>query len=133
MTAETTAAPTFGDTTKARLRALIAAKGFTLTGLARAMNRSHTWILRKLDPATKEPRPLELGDVDAILAFLGEPATVLQAPVYRPGDRELLELLAAGPVSEAQAETTIRGVAAIARRLVDQGIVTFTDSMIALA
>lgn len=130
---ETETAPTFGDTTRARLRALIAAKGYSLTGLARAMNRSHTWILRKLDPATKEPRPLELGDVDGILAFLGEPAHVLQSPVLRPGDRELLALLESGPVSEAQAETVIRGVAVIARRLQDQGIVTFADSMIALA
>ena len=118
-----TPAPSFAALIKARLRALIDARSYSLTGLARAMGRSHTWILRKLDPATREPRPLELGDVDAILSFLGEPPAVILAPVYRPGDRELLALLGSGPVKLAEAEATIRGAEGIAQRLQDQGLV----------
>lgn len=126
-------APTFGNITRARLRALIAARGYSLTGLARKMKRSHTWILRKLSPDTKEPRPLDMGDVDAILAFLGEPATVLQDAVYRPGDRELLGLLKDGPVTMGQAEATIRGAAEIAARLEDQALVRVEAETITLA
>lgn len=133
MQPQTTDAPTFGALTRARLRALIAAKGYTLTGLARKMDRSHTWILRKLSPDTKEPRPLDMGDVDAILKFLGEPATVLQEAVYRPGDRELLGLLKDGPVTLDQAEATIRGAAEIAARLEDQALVRVEDETIVLA
>lgn len=57
--------------TRGRLSKLIGSKGFTLTGLARAMGKSHTWILRKLDPDQPNPRPCTLEDVAAILSFLG--------------------------------------------------------------
>jgi len=58
------------ELTRRRLAALIASKGFTLTGLARAMDRSHTWMLRKLDPEQESPRPCTVGDVSEVLAFL---------------------------------------------------------------
>jgi len=64
------AAATVDELTRTRLAKLIAAKGFTLTGLARAMNRSHTWILRKLDPDQPAPRPCTVQDVSTILDFL---------------------------------------------------------------
>lgn len=61
---------TVDELTRSRLEALISARGYTLTGLARAMGRSHTWILRKLDPAQANPRPCTVGDVAEILTFL---------------------------------------------------------------
>lgn len=59
---------------RAKLAALVDASSYTLTGLARAMGRSHTWALRKLDPEAAEPRPCTLADAVEILTFLELPA-----------------------------------------------------------
>lgn len=61
---------TVDERTRARLAALIQAKGYTLTGIARAMGKSHTWLLRKLDPEQGTIRPCTLEDVAEVLAFL---------------------------------------------------------------
>ena len=66
--------------TREALAALIAAKGYSLTGLARAMKRSHTWLLRKLDPDQASPRPTTLGDVAEVLSFLELEASALELP-----------------------------------------------------
>ncbi len=69
---------TFDAQLQVRLRALIEGKGYSLSGLARAMKRSHTWALRKLDPGSSDPRPLLTSDVDEILTFLELPPSALE-------------------------------------------------------
>lgn len=59
------------ETILSRLALLIEARGYSLTGLARAMGRSHTWVLRKLDPAHPSARACTLVDVVEILDALG--------------------------------------------------------------
>jgi hypothetical protein len=61
---------TVDELTRKRLASLITVKGYTLTGIARAMGKSHTWLLRKLDPTQGTIRPCTLEDVGEVLAFL---------------------------------------------------------------
>lgn len=115
---------------RARLAALIELNGHSLTGLARAMDRSHTWLLRKLDTDTAEPRPLTVEDMDAVLGFLGAPPAALLAPVLLPGDRELLGYVgSSGSVTYGGGVTAVdvaavfaQGPAALAR-MAAQGLV----------
>lgn len=62
---------TVDDYVKTALATLITRKGHSLTGLARSMRRSHTWLLRKLAPNQGSPRSTTLGDVADVLAHLG--------------------------------------------------------------
>lgn len=61
---------TVDELTRKRLAALIAARGYTITGVARAMGKSHTWLLRKIDPDQGTIRTCTLDDVAEVLAFL---------------------------------------------------------------
>lgn len=69
----------------ASIRAHMAARGMSATGLARAMKRSHTWILRKLDLEHPEARGLTTADLAAIATHLGiTAAELLTAPAPAP-------------------------------------------------
>lgn len=62
---------TVSDAVRVGLERLIMSKGKTPTGLSRAMGKSHTWALRKVDPTQPQSRACTLGDVAEILDFLG--------------------------------------------------------------
>ncbi len=67
----------FSDRLADRIRALLERRGQTVTGVAREMDRSHDWLLRKL----KGVRPLYTTDIDEVLDHLDEDADALLKPV----------------------------------------------------
>lgn len=87
----------FSDLLRARLKALIEKHDMTPTGLAKAMDRPHTWIVRKLDANHPQSRPLRLEDCDEVITFLKESPKVLLSPVLCKGDMSLLVLLNCNP------------------------------------
>jgi len=62
------------------LAKLIADRGHTLTGLARKMDKPHTWLLRKLDMARDKRWACSAEDAAEVLTFLGaSPQDILAA------------------------------------------------------
>lgn len=89
-----TAPAVVGQVVRARLAALIAAHGANLSRVALDMNHAHTWLSRKLDPTSSEPRPLTVSDIEAVLAHFGEPAEAILLPVLAVDQRAAVEFIA---------------------------------------
>jgi hypothetical protein len=94
----TAASPPVTTTTVivARVNAHLARRGLSATGLARAMGRSHTWLLRKLDPNQAEGRPIMLEDLDTVAAHLGITGAELLAPCLTEAEAGALAWLRTG-------------------------------------
>lgn len=116
---------TYDHLVRARLRALTVRHGHgSFTGLSAAMGKHRTWLRRKLDPRSARPTPVTLVDVDAILAFLGEPPSAVMAPVLLPGDQEVLSYLLVDAVAPTLngIESLFADGAAVVARMLDQGL-----------
>lgn len=116
---------------RTRLLALLELHGYSITGIAKAMGRSHTWLLRKLDPEQAATRPLTVSDLDEVLAHLGLEPDVLLMPVLLPGDRELLAFVGSAGSTAFGGGVTVDQVSAVfaqadvaLSRLSDQGLLT---------
>lgn len=110
---------------RTRVQALLTKHDLTATGAAKAMGRSHTWLLRKLDPAREDSRPLMVADLTEVLDHLGEPPAALLAPVLLPGDLQLMQFVADAQLGLTAAELSIVFVdsARASARLIGQGLI----------
>ena len=82
-------ATSFGSILRARLLALMEARGTNPTNLSISMGHAGSTLGRKLDGR----RRLCTSDVEEVLAALGEPAEAVFRPVLLDGDREALAAL----------------------------------------
>lgn len=87
------------DTILARVRARIDAQGLSWAELSRRSNRSHTYWLRKLEPASASgERKLAVQDLDELEAALGlAPGELLDPPLSQNASN-MLERIRAGGV-----------------------------------
>lgn len=118
--------PTYSETIRRRLLALVLARGFALSALSEKMGYNHAHLTRKLDPSDGSgDRKLTTQDVDEILAALDEPHVVLEDHVLTDPDRMLLGWLAsaATPPSEKEARRFLKSATRILRRLLLQELV----------
>lgn len=113
-------APTFSETIIARLLGRISMAGTSLSALSKSMGRAHSYLGRKLSPASpSEARELSVTEVDDILAALGLPPTALDEPALAPADRHVL----AWAARTSDGERTLAAAAALfagLRRILDR-------------
>lgn len=118
---------------RARVAALCARHGKALTAVGREMGRSHTWLLKKVDLDKSGLYAVELTDLDAVCAHLGESPLVLLEPVLLEGDADLLRLIDTlnPPTFEGITEHLAQAPAVI-QRCERQGLLRRDDHRLAL-